>query len=477
MIHDLNNLNNQNNFDALYDVCIVGAGAAGITIANKLSESGLNIILCEAGSEEYTEASQKNYVGKVKGDPYFELDIARLRYLGGTTNHWNGMCRPFEKVDFNRDYLGKKFNWGIKYEEIQKYQREACEILEIKNNFFIDNEEKQDVKNINFQFSPPVRFKDKYFNILSSSKKISLLLNANLSDIKGETNYISNAIFENYGGKKISVKAKKFVFAMGGIENSRYLLWFSEKYKSKFFNSKTPIGKYWMEHPHFSLGSALVDKSIIDGIYFSIGEKFQRDLKILNCGFRINEVSHSDTKGMIKEILCIAPKLGMRLAALADKSLICGARLFAAWEQEPKITNAVKLTKDLSMFGIPLIELNWKKSSLDRQTIRQSVNLFNSWLLEKDLGRLQLFDWLIKNEEYPIYDELAGYHHMGGTRMSDTHEFGVVDKNCKVHGSKNLYIAGSSIFTTGGHNNPTLPIVQFALRLSEHLIEEINKIS
>ena len=64
MIHDLNNLNNQNNFDALYDVCIVGAGAAGITIANKLSESGLNIILCEAGSEEYTEASQKNYDGE-----------------------------------------------------------------------------------------------------------------------------------------------------------------------------------------------------------------------------------------------------------------------------------------------------------------------------------------------------------------------------------------------------------------------------
>ena len=118
-----------------------------------------------------------------------------------------------------------------------------------------------------------------------------------------------------------------------------------------------------------------------------------------------------------------------------------------------------------------MLELNWKKSSLDRQTIRQSVNLFNSWLLEKDLGRLQLFDWLIKNEEYPIYDELAGYHHMGGTRMSNSKEFGVVDSNCKVYGSKNLYIAGSSIFTTGGHNNPTLPIVQFTLRLADHLFQ------
>ena len=55
--------------------------------------------------------------------------------------------------------------------------------------------------------------------------------------------------------------------------------------------------------------------------------------------------------------------------------------------------------------------------------------------------------------------------------MHSNSSFGVVDKNCKVHGNENLYIAGSSIFTTGGHNNPTLPIVQFALRLSEFLLK------
>ena len=69
---------------------------------------------------------------------------------------------------------------------------------------------------------------------------------------------------------------------------------------------------------------------------------------------------------------------------------------------------------------------------------------------------------------YPLNDELAGYHHMGGTRMHSSKD-GVVDENCKVYGSSNLYIAGSSIFTTGGHNNPTLPIVQFSLRLADYL--------
>jgi len=98
VIHDLEKIDN-NFLNTNYDICIVGAGAAGITLANKLSDKGLNVILCEAGSDEYSEVSQKNYIGKIKGDPYFDLDIARLRYLGGTTNHWNGMCRPFEKIE------------------------------------------------------------------------------------------------------------------------------------------------------------------------------------------------------------------------------------------------------------------------------------------------------------------------------------------------------------------------------------------
>ena len=94
---------------------------------------------------------------------------------------------------------------------------------------------------------------------------------------------------------------------------------------------------------------------------------------------------------------------------------------------------------------------------------------FNDWLLDIDGGRIQLDEWILKEEDYPLDDELGGHHHMGGTRMHSNEELGVVDANCKVYGAQNVYMAGSSIFTTGGHNNPTLPIVQFALRLAEHL--------
>ena len=99
----------------------------------------------------------------------------------------------------------------------------------------------------------------------------------------------------------------------------------------------------------------------------------------------------------------------------------------------------------------------------DRETIKKSTFVFNKWLMSSDGGQLKLDDWILNDSDYPIDDEIGGYHHMGGTRMATTEKLGVVDKNCKVFGSNNLYIAGSSIFTTGGHNNPTLPIVQFSL--------------
>jgi choline dehydrogenase-like flavoprotein len=58
---------------------------------------------------------------------------------------------------------------------------------------------------------------------------------------------------------------------------------------------------------------------------------------------------------------------------------------------------------------------------------------------------------------------------MGTTRMHADPRQGVVDVNCKVHGVDNLYIAGSSVFPTGGYANPTLTLVALALRLADRL--------
>ena len=118
-----------------FDVCIVGAGAAGITLARKLAQAGKTVALCEGGDIEYTQASQDIYTGKVVGDPYFELDASRLRFFGGATNHWGGMTRVFDAIDFERAYLGPEFQWPIRNADITPYLAEACDIVEIGREF------------------------------------------------------------------------------------------------------------------------------------------------------------------------------------------------------------------------------------------------------------------------------------------------------------------------------------------------------
>ena len=141
----------------------------------------------------------------------------------------------------------------------------------------------------------------------------------------------------------------------------------------------------------------------------------------------------------------------------------------AAWEQEPNSRNRIELSEESDKFGVPRVKLHWKKGQLDLKTAQKTAQRFGIYLAEADVGRLQLDPWVLGKGTYPENDELAGNHHMGGTRMAEAPSEGIVDRNCKVFGQENLYIAGSSVFPSAGHANPTMTIVQLALRLAHQL--------
>ncbi|MDB4087927.1 FAD-dependent oxidoreductase, partial [Amylibacter sp.] len=270
MLTDLNDSGARTDNYSGYDVTIIGAGAAGITLALKLSSEGKKVALIEAGGLEYSEESQQVYSARTVGDPYFELDVARLRYFGGTTNHWGGMCRTFEREDFNRGHFGKEYLWPIGYEELDRYRAEACEILEIPSEFNDVTSVGLDIDIIDFNFSPPVRFGTKYFDTLVANPLVDIFLNSNLIDVTSSGDQLTSIKVASYNGNVSSISSQNFVFAMGGIENSRYLLWLQTKYGNNFISDECPIGKYWMEHPSFRLGEAIVDKRKISDSFYSI---------------------------------------------------------------------------------------------------------------------------------------------------------------------------------------------------------------
>ena len=177
---------------------------------------------------------------------------------------------------------------------------------------------------------------------------------------------------------------------------------------------------------------------------------------------------NDDWKNITKNLLCIAPNLSKNFLKLIDKNVACGATIYSSWEQDPEYSNRVTLSDKRDKFDNFQPKLIYKKSELVRNTAKVVIEEIGKYLVENDIGRISGYDFFFSKKNLKYTSE-AGYHHMGGTIMGENSKNSVVDKNLKVHGSKNLFVIGSSVFPSGGHANPTITIVQLSLRLNEHL--------
>jgi choline dehydrogenase-like flavoprotein len=137
--------------------------------------------------------------------------------------------------------------------------------------------------------------------------------------------------------------------------------------------------------------------------------------------------------------------------------------LYFRTEQAPDRDNRVSLGRSRDALGTPRVELNWGLRDADTRSIAGWLETFDATVRERGLGWV-----LMPGEDWPEH-VVGGPHHMGTTRMAADPGRGVVDADCRVHSSDNLYVLGSSVFPTGGYANPTLTIVALALRLADHL--------
>jgi choline dehydrogenase-like flavoprotein len=195
------------------------------------------------------------------------------------------------------------------------------------------------------------------------------------------------------------------------------------------------------------------------------------DEKILNAIIYINiyERENSNYKNILKNLLCAAPKIVDLISRFKGAS--CGLSINSSWEQEAIYENYISLSSnEYDDLGIKRVNLNYSVSDLTLFTMKKIIEELGKAFIDKNIGRVAGFDYLWDKKKF-ISD--AGYHHLGGTRMGLDPKESVVDKNLKVHNVKNLFIAGSSVFPTGGAANPTLSIVQLSLRLSAFLQSKI----
>ena len=144
-------------------------------------------------------------------------------------------------------------------------------------------------------------------------------------------------------------------------------------------------------------------------------------------------------------------------------------RFYTRLEQCPNPDSRVKLIGEQDALGLNRIALDWQLTDLDKRSLRRSQELIGAEFGRLGVGRFKLDDWLLADDNSWPEDLHGGHHHMGTCRMSDDPKRGVVDRDCRVHGFDNLYVAGSAVYPTTGYVNPTLTVVALALRLADHL--------
>ena len=458
-------------------VAVIGAGPAGVTVARRLDAAGVPCVLLDAGGKDYSDASQDFYRGRVFGDAYADLDAARLRYLGGTSGHWTGWCRMLDRRDFEaRDWIPNS-GWPVGLDAIEPYVPAAQDILELPE-FKPNRAVATGLERIDLIRSEPVRFGDKFREELETSANVAVVLNTYATDLKAEGRQVTAANLHSNGRTAGELKAQRFVVATGGIENSRLLLWSNLVSPDPVVPDARALGRYWMEHPEFySAETVIWNTEAIrpdeDGTaFFAPSDAMMREAGVMNFTAIVEPHDYYGTKRIIADLACTAGGAGEWLLQQAGTNVICGARVLMAWEQAPAYDNHVTLSlADTDAAGVPRPELHWRKGELERKTLTEGVKLVGAAFAAGEIGRVRLDPWVLGGGEYPADNGSwgFGYHHMGGTRMSADARTGVVDADCRVHGMANLYVAGSSIFATGGYANPTMTLVAFAERLGAHL--------
>lgn len=504
------------------DICIVGAGAAGITLACAFIDRGFNVTILESGGLQADPETQALAVGEIGGIGNVPLVSSRVRAFGGATALWGGWCRPFDAIDFEERPWVPHSGWPIKRADLDDYYRQAQTVCELgafdydPANWELGSEPPlplpdADIKTRLVQFSTPTRFGVRYRAPILASSNVTLCIHSNVVQIEPtENGQIQRLHVATLDGNHFTIKATQYVLAASGIENARLMLASNQVINTGIGNPHDVVGRYYADHMQLDTAGVfplrkdvpfklylgedrhVMRKPRLDGGkpiavmgYLTLSAELQRSAQILNYSCKIPRSSLGDYYLHTQSQRIITASYRKKLAELArtfvdsaPEALSIASRrmlgaehafykVVATQEQAPNPSSRVLLGRTKDRLGVPVARLQWELTELDRHTVKVATARLRHAFAASGIARLSVpID--LDDDSWPSHMGCS-WHHCGMTRMHADPRHGVVDANCRVHGIHNLYIAGSSVFTTNGHGNPTLTVVALALRLADQL--------
>lgn len=477
------------------DLAIIGGGPSGIALALALADTPIRMLMLESGGIGYDAQTQSLYAGTETGVPFVKLDAGRLRYLGGSSNHWGGYCRPLDTIDFEqRDWLPYS-GWPFGREALEPHYARAQSLVEA-GPFIYDDPAKWTAAlgapiplgqggayNTFFQFSKqrdsilPTHFGERYSDDLKRIPHLNVMLHANATGLRlspngALLNYIDVATLT---GRHFTVKPKYVVVALGGIENARLLLASDDVMKTGVGNQNDLVGRFFADHPiPGETATIVVFNGTIAPYYqrpynaapdtitraaFAPTDSFKRTHKVLGALATIENEIQLDAAGQAA-VATTASMLSVDASAMRAYTVGCGM------EVAPDPERRVTLTGERDKLGMPRLSLDMRIADSDFASYHKVILELGRQLLAAKSGMIRV-NRTTRAEWMSVMD--WGNHHMGTTRMHVDPQKGVVDANSQVHGIPNLYVAGSSIFPTYSASNPTMNSLALTLRLADHL--------
>ncbi|WP_051329899.1 GMC oxidoreductase [Niveispirillum irakense] len=482
MLTDLHMIEDGQGFEA--DVCIIGAGVAGILMARRFAATGVSVCLVESGGATLEAAAQELNRGENVGLPYYALDVSRNRGLGGTSNTWSGRCVPLDPIDFERRKWVPHSGWPVKASDLGAFYRQAaveCGVGEADpESGYRDLWEEAGIDDpgldpeqveVRFWRLKAVRFGDQYKRDLIGNPNVQLLLHGTAVEISvsPDTNRVESILLAGIGGRRHRVRARHFVLAAGGIENARLMLASTRVERAGIGNAQDMVGRFFMEHPKCRTAEVRTDDP------YRLLEQFRsfypRDMAAL-CPSLVLSAKAQETHGVLnssiavyyrslpsvtkaasdlnagwkkgiwwpegagRNLLALLPVMGELPANLVRRyvrrrALIAKPEaiyLLVRGEQAPNPDSRVTLSDQIDGLGYRRARLDWRLSDIDKRSARVLTGLVGQEFQRLGLGRTVMDDWLLTPDgDWPTHLEgddhheiLQGGHHHIGTTRMST---------------------------------------------------------
>lgn len=521
------------------DICIVGTGPAGATIARELSNTSLRVTILESGgTERQEEADALNEIESVGWPRVMDQWVVRNRIVGGSSYTWGGRSAPFDEIDLEyRDWIPYS-GWPFKIGDVIPYYDRGAKYLGLgAGSGFSDDRvwelighrppkpdpDEGKLLPMFWQTSrDPINWTDRVrfgrYLATDIGPNVTLVTNATVLRINAIESgaAVDSVEFATAGGRRWSLPTSTVVLCAGGIENARLLLASDNVAAQGLGNDNDLVGRFLMDHPRsdvarfqtaqhrelLKLFGSLISRAAGANRYqfgMRLSPVLQRSEQLPNCAIYIapfnagpDDAPWDSLKRFARreanvrqDLRAVITNTDMLFRGLVNYFIlhrgiphkIDSINLQAMCEQLPNPESRVTLSDHRDPLGVRIPRIDWRVSEVEARAMRRITELMIEQLSRMGFDPPVLAEWVRDGTMFPPGDGVMFppgtvrdvAHPTGTTRMADDPARGVVDPQCQVHGVHGLFVAGTSVFPTAGHANPTQMIVALAVRLADTL--------